>query len=462
MALAAVPHAWLGTSRIVRLDRCFYGFTSTNAAFRHMCSLHALRNNNVNISIFRSSLGARHYSAPPQRKGFFGQVFENIKQEMVQSKEMKENLKKFREEAAKLEQSEALRKARMKYENIEAETAKGSQQILEQLESLKEKIKEGLEEAQKSEIGKKSREITEEIAKSAKSAAETIAKQSDQLGKSGAFQAVSSGIKAVKTEIDEAAAAGARVYRAPKKLRKRSELESGTADARVVTPNEEATGIELHRDSRWYQSWQNFRDNNPYVHKFFDLKTRYDESDNPLVRASRSLTDKVSDVFGGLFQKTELSEVLTEICKMDPNFDKNEFLRQCEEDIIPNLLEAMVRGDLEILRDWCHDAPYNVLSTPISQAIKLGYHYDSKVLDVMNVDLAMGKIMEQGPVLIVTFQSQQIMVVRNSKGEVVEGDPEKILRINHAWVLCRDQSQLDPKAAWKLMDLSASSSEQWL
>ncbi|KAH9383137.1 hypothetical protein HPB48_023872 [Haemaphysalis longicornis] len=147
---------------------------------------------------------------------------------------------------------------------------------------------------------------------------------------------------------------------------------------------------------------------------------------------------------------------------MDPNFDKNEFLRQCEEDIIPNLLEAMVRGDLEILRDWCHDAPYNVLSTPISQAIKLGYHYDSKVLDVMNVDLAMGKIMEQGPVLIVTFQSQQIMVVRNSKGEVVEGDPEKILRINHAWVLCRDQSQLDPKAAWKLMDLSASSSEQWL
>ncbi|KAH9383138.1 hypothetical protein HPB48_023873 [Haemaphysalis longicornis] len=303
MALAAVPHAWLGTSRIVRLDRCFYGFTSTNAAFRHMCSLHALRNNNVNISIFRSSLGARHYSAPPQRKGFFGQVFENIKQEMVQSKEMKENLKKFREEAAKLEQSEALRKARMKYENIEAETAKGSQQILEQLESLKEKIKEGLEEAQKSEIGKKSREITEEIAKSAKSAAETIAKQSDQLGKSGAFQAVSSGIKAVKTEIDEAAAAGARVYRAPKKLRKRSELESGPADARVVTPNEEATGIELHRDSRWYQSWQNFRDNNPYVHKFFDLKTRYDESDNPLVRASRSLTDKVSDIFGRTLPK---------------------------------------------------------------------------------------------------------------------------------------------------------------
>uniref|UniRef100_A0A0K8RKU1 Mitochondrial import inner membrane translocase subunit TIM44 n=1 Tax=Ixodes ricinus TaxID=34613 RepID=A0A0K8RKU1_IXORI len=415
------------------------------------------------MCLFRGPPLTRCYSSPPQRKGFFGQVFENIKQEMVQSKEMKESLKKFREEAAKLEQSEALRSARQKYENIEAETAKGSQQIKEQLESLKEKIREGIEEAQKSEIGKMSREFTEELAKSAKTAAETLAKQGDQLGKSGAFQAVSSGIKAVKTEIDVSTIPGARVYRAPEKLRKRSESSSASAaEPRVVSPNEEATGIELHKDSRWYQSWQNFRENNPYVHKFFDLKTQYDESDNPLVRASRTLTDKVSDIFGGLFQKTELSEVLTEICKMDPAFDKNEFLRQCETDIIPNVLEAIVRGDLEILRDWCHDAPFNVLSTPIKQAAQLGYRFDSKVLDATNVDLAMGKIMEQGPVLIITFQSQQIMVVRNAKGDVVEGDPDKIMRMHYAWVLCRDQNELDPRAAWKLMDLSANSAEQWL
>lgn len=39
------------------------------------------------------------------------------------------------------------------------------------------------------------------------------------------------------------------------------------------------------------------------------------------------------------------------------------------------------------------------------------------------LQLAMGKIMEQGPVLIITFQAQLVMVIRNSKGEVVEGDP---------------------------------------
>ena len=33
----------------------------------------------------------------------------------------------------------------------------------------------------------------------------------------------------------------------------------------------------------------------------------------------------------------------------------------------------------------------------------------------------MGKIMDQGPVLVITFQAQQIMAVKDSKGEIVEG-----------------------------------------
>ena len=114
--------------------------------------------------------------------------------------------------------------------------------------------------------------------------------------------------------------------------------------------------MELHKDSRWYQSWQNFRDSNQYVNKVFDWKAKYDESNNPIVRASRIITDKVTDLFGGMFSTTQLSEVLTEICKVDPNFDKNEFIKDCTEDIIPNVLEAMLRGDLEVLKDWCHEA----------------------------------------------------------------------------------------------------------
>lgn len=153
---------------------------------------------------------------------------------------------------------------------------------------------------------------------------------------------------------------------------------------------------------------------------------------------------------------------MTEIVKMDPNFCKEQFLRDCERDIIPNILEAMVRGDLEVLQDWCSEAAFNVLATPVRQAQQLGYVFDSKVLDIDSVDLAMGKMMEQGPVLVITFMAQQILCVRDTKGTVVEGDPDKVMRVMYVWVLCRDQTELDPRAAWRLLELSANTSEQFL
>lgn len=53
---------------------------------------------------------------------------------------MKESLKKFREEAEKLEQSEALRTARQKFHTVESEANKGSEAIKEKLDTLKEKV----------------------------------------------------------------------------------------------------------------------------------------------------------------------------------------------------------------------------------------------------------------------------------------------------------------------------------
>ena len=74
----------------------------------------------------------------------------------------------------------------------------------------------------------------------------------------------------------------------------------------------------------------------------------------------------------------------------------------------------------------------------------------------------MGKMMDQGQVLAISFTSQQIMCVRDGKGNIIEGDPEKILRVNYVWVLCRDPTELNPKAAWRLLEMGANSSEQFV
>uniref|UniRef100_T1GFL3 Mitochondrial import inner membrane translocase subunit TIM44 n=1 Tax=Megaselia scalaris TaxID=36166 RepID=T1GFL3_MEGSC len=351
---------------------------------------------------------------------------ENIKQEVNKNKEIKDNIKKFREEAQKLEQSEALKNARSKFNAVESEAFKSSNVLKERIDGLKEKVQDVIDEAGKSDIAKKAGQFTEGLGKSP------------------------------KNEITSDNIQG-RVYSSPLKLRKRVEIET---DAKEVQPDAETLGVELHKDYKIFQSWENFKNNNTYVNKVLDWKMKYDESENTVIRASRLLTDKVSDIMGNLFSKTELSETLTELCKIDPNFDEKQFLRFCETDIIPNILESICRGNLDILKDWCFESTYNIIATPLSQAIKSGYKLDSKILDIENVELAMGKVMEQGPVLIITFQTQQILCVRDSNNAVVEGDPDKVMRVNYVWVLCRDPNELNPRAAWRLMELSASSQEQ--
>lgn len=60
------------------------------------------------------------------KKGFLGEFLDNLKQELNKNKEMKESIKKFREEAKKLEESDTLKQARRKY----VSTRQDSRQIL--------------------------------------------------------------------------------------------------------------------------------------------------------------------------------------------------------------------------------------------------------------------------------------------------------------------------------------------
>lgn len=56
-----------------------------------------------------------------------------------------------------------------------------------------------------------------------------------------------------------------------------------------------------------------------------------------------------------LASKSDVAEVLTEIAKIDPKFDKVDWLRFCEKEIVPNILEACICGNLEVLQDWCYE-----------------------------------------------------------------------------------------------------------
>ncbi|KAL7061901.1 hypothetical protein AAHC03_01204 [Spirometra sp. Aus1] len=320
-----------------------------------------------------------------------------------------------------------------------------------QISSVAEKIKqEGANIAQHEYVKKG----VEGLSK----AGEQLKDASRSIGDTEFVKSARESISAIEKELQSDRAL---VYRAPDKPRTRKEL-SGNLKERIVEADTESSGVVLHKDSKWLSAWDDFKDNNQYVQKFFDLKTRYEESDHLLVRSFRFVTDKISDLFGGKSTSNELQTVLDEITKIDGTFTLEKFIRYCRMEVIPNVLESIIHGNLEVLKDWCYEAPFNVLSAPIKQAQEMGYKLDSRVLDVHNIDVHMGKMMDQGPVLIITFQAQQISCVRDSLGQVKEGDPEKVLRVTHVWALCRDQNEMNPWTAWRVLDIAMMPTEQWL
>lgn len=73
------------------------------------------------------------------------------------------------------------------------------------------------------------------------------------------------------------------------------------------------------------------------------------------MRASRVVTDKVEEAWSGAMTQTDMAEALAEIHKIDPSFNKEEFLKQCKYEIIPSVLEAYMQGNEVVLKDWCHE-----------------------------------------------------------------------------------------------------------
>lgn len=64
--------------------------------------------------------------------------------------------------------------------------------------------------------------------------------------------------------------------------------------------------------------------------------------------------------------------------------------------------------------------------------------------------------------LFLLFYNDANEPLRISVPVCVPPSQEKVLRMMYVWALCRDQEELNPYAAWRLLDISASSTEQIL
>ncbi|KAJ5098985.1 Mitochondrial import inner membrane translocase subunit tim44 [Penicillium argentinense] len=243
--------------------------------------------------------------------------------------------------------------------------------------------------------------------------------------------------------------------RKQRQLREEMELKSGKrrTEQAVEDPNA-GTNVTLHKDSAWKESWRDFKDSNPMMQKLFGLRDVYEESENPLISTARSITDRI----GGFFAENETAMVIKRFREIDPNFKMEEFQRELREYMLPEVLDAYVKGDIETLKMWLSDAQFSVYAALAKQYTTAGLKSDGRILDVRGVDISHARLLDPGeiPVFVVTCRAQEIHVYKNVKtGKLAAGMEDKVQLVTYAIGMTRIPEEVNnPETrGWRLIEL---------
>lgn len=190
------------------------------------------------------------------------------------------------------------------------------------------------------------------------------------------------------------------------------------------------------------------------MQKLFSAREVYEESENPLISTARSITDRVA----GFFAENETAMVVKKFREIDPNFQMEEFQRELREYMLPEVLDAYVKGDIETLKLWLSDAQYSVYAALSQQYTTAGLKSDGRILDVRGVDISHARLLDPGdiPVFVVTCRAQEVHVYRNAKtNQLAAGMEDKVQLVTYAIGLTRIPEEVNnPETrGWRLIEL---------
>lgn len=117
-------------------------------------------------------------------------------------------------------------------------------------------------------------------------------------------------------------------------------------------------------------------------------------------------------------------------------------------------LQAFIAADLSTLRDWCAEPCYNVIEQAIQQRKQMGLVFDSKILDIRDLDIIKAIMMEEGPVLIMSFTAHQVKCIRDAGGAIVEGGENHVELSMYVFAMRRQPHVWDPLLAWQVLEIA--------
>ena len=188
------------------------------------------------------------------------------------------------------------------------------------------------------------------------------------------------------------------------------------------------------------------------VEKFSRNKTNFKESPpDQITKDKTGETKKPRDIF--FHQDPTINSNLRKIHKLDNNFESESFLngsKKAFEFIIKNYSEE----NLESIKSLLSKNIFNDFDTQIKKRIKNSQNQDIVIIGIKDAEIVSADLRSSNATISVKFSSEQVHVLKDPKGKVIEGDSNQILTINEDWTFSKNMKNKDPN--WALEKIEES------
>lgn len=176
-------------------------------------------------------------------------------------------------------------------------------------------------------------------------------------------------------------------------------------------------------------------------------------SDNVVALPDRSTPADAERAFAGMADG-DVKTGLTQIRLADPHFDLKQFLDGASK-AFEMIVECYAAGDKGSLQPLLAADVFAGFSQAIDDRQAAGQTLDTQVISVRSADVVAAGMRDTFARISIKFTSEQVNVVRDAAGEVVEGDASVAEEVIDIWTFERDTRTDDPN--WLLVETRAPS-----
>lgn len=144
-----------------------------------------------------------------------------------------------------------------------------------------------------------------------------------------------------------------------------------------------------------------------------------------------------------------VNQGLQQIRDYDSEFDERSFLQGARA-AFEMIVKAYARGDLETLKNLLAPGLYDHFAEDAKARAQKDYTMETIIHKINAANILAARMIGFDSEITVEFITEQTSTIRDSRGEVVAGNPDTREEIRDTWIFRRDTRGNDP--AWHLLE----------